>query len=95
MVDENVTLADLKTVLKLFASSYLGDEVPVRIRPSFFPFTEPSVEADYFWDGKWVEFGGAGVGHPEAKVIRQEMGKAGVFSGPTQRRGVKRANRWE
>lgn len=64
MIDENVTLADLKTVLKLFASSYLGDSVPVRIRPSFFPFTEPSVEADYFWDGKWVEFGGAGIVDP-------------------------------
>lgn len=64
MVDENVTLADLKTVLKLFATSYLGDEVPIRIRPSFFPFTEPSVEADYFWRGKWVEFGGAGVVDP-------------------------------
>lgn len=64
MVDENVTLADLKTVLKLFASNYLGDSVPVRIRPSFFPFTEPSVEADYYWDGKWVEFGGAGVVDP-------------------------------
>ena len=64
LVDEHVTLADLKSVLKLFASSYLGDEVPVRIRPSFFPFTEPSVEADYFWDGKWVEFGGAGMVDP-------------------------------
>lgn len=64
MVDENVTLADLKTVLKLFASNYLGDDVPIRIRPSFFPFTEPSVEADYFWNGKWVEFGGAGVVDP-------------------------------
>ena len=64
MVDENVTLADLKTVLKLFASNYLGDDVPVRIRPSFFPFTEPSVEADYYWDGKWVEFGGAGIVDP-------------------------------
>lgn len=64
MVDENVTLADLKTVLKLFATSYLGGEVPIRIRPSFFPFTEPSVEADYYWDGKWVEFGGAGIVDP-------------------------------
>ena len=64
MVDENVTLADLKTVLKLFAQSYLGGDVPIRIRPSFFPFTEPSVEADYFWDGKWVEFGGAGMVDP-------------------------------
>ena len=64
MVDKRVTLADLKTVLKLFATSYLGGDIPVRIRPSFFPFTEPSVEADYFWNGKWVEFGGAGVVDP-------------------------------
>lgn len=64
MVDRNVNLADLKTVLKLFATSYLGNEVPIRIRPSFFPFTEPSVEADYFWNGKWVEFGGAGIVDP-------------------------------
>lgn len=64
MIDQNVTLSDLKTVLKLFASSYLGNDVPIRIRPSFFPFTEPSVEADYFWDGKWVEFGGAGMVDP-------------------------------
>ena len=64
LIDENVTLSDLKTVLKLFATSYLGNEVPIRIRPSFFPFTEPSVEADYFWNGKWVEFGGAGIVDP-------------------------------
>ena len=64
MVDRLVTLADLKTVLKLFATNYLGGEVPIRIRPSFFPFTEPSVEADYFWNGRWVEFGGAGMVDP-------------------------------
>lgn len=64
MVDRGVNLSDLKTVIKLFATSYLGDEVPVRVRPSFFPFTEPSVEADYYWNGKWVEFGGAGVVDP-------------------------------
>ncbi|HMP80272.1 MAG TPA: phenylalanine--tRNA ligase subunit alpha, partial [Pirellulaceae bacterium] len=63
-VDRRVTLADLKTVLRLFASNYLGSQVPVRIRPSFFPFTEPSVEADYFWNGRWVEFGGAGIVDP-------------------------------
>ena len=64
MVDKNVNLAHLKTVLKLFATNYLGNEVPIRIRPSFFPFTEPSVEADYYWNGKWVEFGGAGIVDP-------------------------------
>lgn len=64
MIDHNVTMADLKTVLRLFATNYLGSDVNIRFRPSFFPFTEPSVEADYFWDGKWVEFGGAGMVDP-------------------------------
>lgn len=64
LIDTQVSLADLKTVLHLFATNYLGEDVPVRIRPSFFPFTEPSVEADYFWNGKWVEFGGAGIVDP-------------------------------
>jgi|TARA_Y100001968_G_scaffold68803_1_gene59891 phenylalanyl-tRNA synthetase alpha chain len=64
MIDTNVTMADLKSVLRLFATSYLGDDVTIRFRPSFFPFTEPSVEADYYWNGQWVEFGGAGMVDP-------------------------------
>ncbi|HIA61948.1 MAG TPA: phenylalanine--tRNA ligase subunit alpha [Planctomycetes bacterium] len=64
MIDTNVSLADLKSVLRLFATSYLGDDVTIRFRPSFFPFTEPSVEADYYWNGQWVEFGGAGMVDP-------------------------------
>lgn len=63
-VDEKVTMADLKTVLRLFATNYLGDDVSIRFRPSFFPFTEPSVEVDYFWNGQWIEFGGAGMVDP-------------------------------
>ncbi len=64
LVDRGITMAHLKTMLQLFATHYLGAEVPIRIRPSFFPFTEPSVEADYFWNGRWVEFGGAGMVDP-------------------------------
>ncbi len=40
-------MADLKTVLRLFARTCLGQDVKIRFRPSFFPFTEPSVEVDY------------------------------------------------
>ena len=69
LIDRAVTMADLKSVLRLFASSYLGDDVHVRFRPSFFPFTEPSVEADYYWNGKWIEFGGAGMVDPN--VLRE------------------------
>ena len=64
LVDEHVTMANLKTVLSVFASNYLGGDVEIRFRPSFFPFTEPSVEVDFFWNGTWVEFGGAGMVDP-------------------------------
>ncbi|QEH32868.1 Phenylalanine--tRNA ligase alpha subunit [Aquisphaera giovannonii] len=66
MVDRGVTMADLKTVLRLFARSYLGQDVKIRFRPSFFPFTEPSVEVDMLWHGgdRWVEMGGAGMVDP-------------------------------
>jgi phenylalanyl-tRNA synthetase alpha chain len=65
-VEEGVTMADLKTVLRLFAQSYLGHDVRIRFRPSFFPFTEPSVEVDMQWHGgeRWVEMGGAGMVDP-------------------------------
>ena len=45
-------------------TSYLGDDVHIRFRPSFFPFTEPSVEADIYWNGDWMEIGGAGMVDP-------------------------------
>ena len=66
MVDRGVTMAGLKTVLRLFARSYLGHDVKIRFRPSFFPFTEPSVEVDMLWHGgdRWVEMGGAGMVDP-------------------------------
>lgn len=64
MVGSDVTMASLKTVLKLFATSYLGEETTIRFRPSFFPFTEPSVEVDVRWRNGWLELGGAGLVDP-------------------------------
>jgi phenylalanyl-tRNA synthetase alpha chain len=64
LIDRQVTMADLKTVLRLFATSYLGHDVHIRFRPSFFPFTEPSVEVDMSWGDGWIEFGGAGMVDP-------------------------------
>lgn len=63
-IDTDVTMAQLKSVLRMFATSYLGEDVSIRFRPSFFPFTEPSVEADFLWNGNWIEFGGAGMVDP-------------------------------
>ena len=64
LVDKHVTMANLKTVLRVFATNYLGGDVDIRFRPSFFPFTEPSVEVDFLWNGTWIEFGGAGMVDP-------------------------------
>jgi phenylalanyl-tRNA synthetase alpha chain len=64
LVDRHVTMADLKSVLRLFAMSYFGGEVHIRFRPSFFPFTEPSVEVDMSWHDRWIEMGGAGMVDP-------------------------------
>jgi len=64
MVDRDVSLATLKTLIGMFTQSYFGADVPIRVRPSFFPFTEPSVEVDYHWNGRWMELGGAGVVDP-------------------------------
>jgi phenylalanyl-tRNA synthetase alpha chain len=63
-VDRHVTMADLKSVLRLFCTSYFHEQVHIRFRPSFFPFTEPSVEVDMSWKDGWIEMGGAGMVDP-------------------------------
>ena len=75
-VDKGLTMADLKTTLTLFFSGLYGQDVNVRLRPSFFPFTEPSAEIDVscpFCGGKgcptckgkgWIEMGGCGMVDP-------------------------------
>lgn len=76
VVDKNISLADLKGTLETFAKKMLGENTKVRFRPSYFPFTEPSVEVDlscFKCGGKgcslckqtgWIEVLGAGMVHP-------------------------------
>ncbi len=67
-VDENVSVADLKETLITFVKLMYGSEVKYRLRPGFFPFTEPSLEMDIWWgsekDGKWLEILGSGMVDP-------------------------------
>ncbi len=65
-VEEGVSLADLKAVFTDFIRRFFErDDMQVRFRPSFFPFTEPSAEIDILSDnGKWLEVGGCGMVHP-------------------------------
>ena len=67
-VDRGISMVDLKTTLFQFARAYFGPEAEVRMRPSFFPFTEPSAEVDMKMkikgEWQWIEIGGCGMVDP-------------------------------
>jgi len=64
-IDERITFADLKGVIADFLRCFFGrDDLRVRFRPSFFPFTEPSAEIDMSFGDDWLEVGGCGMVHP-------------------------------
>jgi len=69
VVDEGVTMVDMKTTIDQFIKTFFGQETIWRFRPSFFPFTEPSAEIDLLWidkngEEKWIEMGGCGMVDP-------------------------------
>jgi len=69
VVDEGVSMVDMKTTIEQFIHAFFGPDVKWRLRPSFFPFTEPSAEVDLLWvdkDGKeeWMEVAGCGMVDP-------------------------------
>ncbi len=90
-VDKNVRLSDLKGTLTLFAKQMFGEDRQIRLRPSFFPFTEPSVEMDitcFRCGGEgcsvckktgWIEILGAGMVHPN--VLRMSGFDPEVYTG--------------
>ena len=64
MVGKNISVANLKAVLLTFYKKLLGDGIDIELRPSFFPFTEPSLEVWLNWNGRKLEMMGAGMIHP-------------------------------
>ena len=66
VVDKNVTMVDLKSTVLQFINGYFGPGTKFRLRPSFFPFTEPSAEVDIWFEDRqqWIELGGCGMVHP-------------------------------
>lgn len=64
MIGEDISLADLKGVLTHFYKKILGEDIEIEFRPSFFPFTEPSIEVFMKFKGNWLEMMGAGMLHP-------------------------------
>lgn len=68
-VDKGLTMADLRGTLEHFARVMFGEDAKIRLRPSYFPFTEPSAELDVWHPGakggaRWVEWGGCGMVNP-------------------------------
>ena len=88
MLAPKVSLADLKGTLSHFYKKLFGESAEVRFRPSFFPFTEPSVEIDVKWGERWLEVMGGGLVHPD--IIRDagldpEKWQAFAFGGGIDR----------
>ncbi len=65
MIGTDINLSNMKAVLIEFYKKVLGNDVEIEFRPSFFPFTEPSVEVHAKFRGKWLEMMGGGMLHPE------------------------------
>ena len=68
VVDKGIKMSDLKGTLDYFARRMFGEDVKTRLRPSYFPFTEPSAEVDFYFNGRWVEWGGCGMVNPKVLI---------------------------
>ena len=91
VIDKNISLADLKGTLEVFVKKMLGENLELRFRPSYFPFTEPSYEVDvscFKCGGKgcnlckqtgWIEVLGSGIVHPN--VLKMNGYDPEVYSG--------------
>ena len=92
-VDKGLTMANLKGTLDHFARAMFGPEAKTRLRPSYFPFTEPSAEMDLWFPQKkggagWIEWGGCGMVNPN--VLRANGIDPEVYSGFAFGMGIER-----
>jgi phenylalanyl-tRNA synthetase alpha chain len=92
-IDKGLTMAHLKGTLDAFARAMFGPEARVRLRPSYFPFTEPSAETDLWFPQKkggpgWIEWGGSGMVNPN--VLRACGVDPEVYSGFAFGHGLER-----
>ncbi|NJM87531.1 MAG: phenylalanine--tRNA ligase subunit alpha [Hydrococcus sp. RU_2_2] len=87
-VDKGLTFGDLKGTIKEFLQQMFGEDLPVRFRASYFPFTEPSAEVDVQWQGKWLEVMGCGMVDPN--VLKAVGYDPEVYTGFAAGLGVER-----
>ncbi|OGU34057.1 MAG: phenylalanine--tRNA ligase subunit alpha [Ignavibacteria bacterium GWB2_35_6b] len=92
-VDTDVTFAELKGILVYFLKQFFGEDIKFRFRPSFFPFTEPSMEVDIWWipegkEGRWMEILGCGMVDPN--VLKNVNIDPEIYTGYAFGMGVER-----
>jgi phenylalanyl-tRNA synthetase alpha chain len=92
-IDRKLSMADLRGTLEHFARQMFGDEAQIRLRPNYFPFTEPSAELDIWHPGakggpRWIEWGGCGMVNPN--VLRAAGIDPDVYSGFAFGMGIER-----
>jgi phenylalanyl-tRNA synthetase alpha chain len=87
-VEKGLTFTDLKGTIKEFLQQMFGEELPVKFRASYFPFTEPSAEVDVQWKGKWLEVMGCGMVDPN--VLKAVGYDPEVYTGFAAGLGVER-----
>ncbi|MDO2932871.1 phenylalanine--tRNA ligase subunit alpha [Paeniglutamicibacter sulfureus] len=92
-IDKKLTMADLRGTLEHFARQMFGEDASIRLRPNFFPFTEPSAELDIWHPGakggpRWIEWGGCGMVNPN--VLRAAGIDPEEYSGFAFGMGVER-----
>ncbi|MBT2554253.1 phenylalanine--tRNA ligase subunit alpha [Arthrobacter sp. ISL-5] len=92
-IDKKLSMADLRGTLEHFARQMFGDEAQIRLRPNYFPFTEPSAELDIFHPGakggpRWIEWGGCGMVNPN--VLRAAGIDPDLYSGFAFGMGIER-----
>lgn len=88
VVEEDASFSQLKGLLNDFLEDFFGEQVELRFRPSYFPFTEPSAEADIRWNKNWLEVLGCGMVHPN--VLRGVGVDTNKYSGFAFGLGVER-----
>ncbi|MDJ0321926.1 phenylalanine--tRNA ligase subunit alpha [Pseudarthrobacter sp. PS3-L1] len=92
-IDRNLSMADLRGTLEHFARQMFGEAAQIRLRPNYFPFTEPSAELDIWHPGakggpRWIEWGGCGMVNPN--VLRAAGIDPDIYSGFAFGMGIER-----
>ncbi len=92
-IDKHLSMADLRGTLEHFARQMFGDDAQIRLRPNYFPFTEPSAELDIWHPGakggpRWIEWGGCGMVNPN--VLRAAGIDPDIYSGFAFGMGIER-----